>query len=260
MGWVMENKIKKIINLNILCYLNNVIYLFVSNNMKIDGIMQLWILSPFVFFILTSILMETKYHKEHLYIKKHAVIDFIIRFLGAYIAFSDLNLKFKTKIILTIILFTLNMIIEIIMLNKKDMKIYNSNKIKKKEYKVDESNVVKLQAMGVYSYILICVLIGVVTGIYAYRGMSIKIIFLMTLVTLIFVIVEFKKITGYYLESNVRRKLLIRNIVPFLVSMIFYIAVKVMFYRGAYDISIICLILSMWPSIETTRDIGVKDY
>jgi hypothetical protein len=254
----MKNKIRRNINLNILCYLNNFIYLFVSNNMKIEGFMELWKVVPFVFLTATSVLMETKYHKEHLYIKKYAVIDFIVRFLGAFVAFSDLKLNFKKKIILTIIFFILNMIIEIIMLNKKDMMIYKENKAKKKKYKVNNSNIAKLQCAGVYSYIVICFLIGIVTAMYGYRGMSIKIVFLMILVSLIFVIVEYKKIKGYYLEAHIRRKLLIRNIVPFLVSVLFYLGIKIVFGRNGYDISAFFLILSMWPSIETTRDIGVK--
>ena len=253
----MKKKIRRIINLNIVCYLNNLIYLFVSNSIKIEGIMQLWILSPFIFLTLTSVLMETKYHKEHLYIKKHAVIDFIIRFLGACVAFSEINLNFEVKIILTIIFFIVNMIIEFIMLNKEDMMTYNENKIKKSKYKVNKTNIAKLQLIGVYSYIGIIMLISIATGIYGYRGMSIKIVLLMILIFLIFAIVEYKKITGYYLEKNVIRKLLIRNIVPFLVGVLFYIGLKIVFDREGYDISTLFLILSMAPSIETTRDIGI---
>ena len=140
--------------------------------------MELWKLSPFIFLTATSVLMETKYHKEHLYIKKHAVIDWILRFLGACAAFSDLNFNYKTKVILTIIFFILNIIVNIIMLNKKDTMIYKENNTKKKKYKVNNSNIAKLQWIGVYSYIVICVLIGIVTGVYGYSGMSIKIVFL----------------------------------------------------------------------------------
>ena len=52
------------------------------------------------------------------------------------------------------------------MLNKKDTMIYNENNTKKKKYKVDNSNAAKLQGIGVYSYIVICVLIGIVRGIW----------------------------------------------------------------------------------------------
>lgn len=254
----MRNKIKRNINLNILCYLNNFIYLFVTNNIKVEGFMEFWNLSPFVFLTATSVLMETKYHKEHLYIKKYAVIDWILRFLGAFPAFSYLNLNFKTKVVLTSIFFILNTIIEIIMLNKKDMMIHNENNTKKKKYKVDNSKIAKLQWAGVYSYIGICFLIGIVTATYGYSGMNIKIVFLIILVFLIFAIVEYKKIKGYYLEKHVRRKFLVRNIVPFLVGVLVYLGEKIVFGMKGYDISWFILILSMWPSIETTRDIGVK--
>ena len=60
----MKNKIKRNIYLNILCYLNNFIYLFVSNNIKIEGFMELWKLSPFIFLTATSVLMETNIIKK----------------------------------------------------------------------------------------------------------------------------------------------------------------------------------------------------
>ncbi|GAA0086065.1 hypothetical protein UT300007_25040 [Clostridium sp. CTA-7] len=62
-----------------------------------------------------------------MYIKKHAIVDFIIRFAGCFVAFAEFKLSFKLKIILTIILFIINNIIEIIMLNKKDNIPYEKN-------------------------------------------------------------------------------------------------------------------------------------
>ena len=43
-----------LIKLNVLCYLNNYIYIVVSRKVEIEGILAFWILSPFLFLFLTS--------------------------------------------------------------------------------------------------------------------------------------------------------------------------------------------------------------
>ncbi len=115
----MDKKIKKILNLNLLCYINNFIYIFASNKMEIKGLLELWVLTPFIFLFLTSFILENKCHREHIYLKKYALSDFIIRFMGACIAFTELGLSFEIKIPISIFFMIFNIIIELRMLKIK---------------------------------------------------------------------------------------------------------------------------------------------
>jgi hypothetical protein len=260
LGGLMEGKIKNIIYLNILCYLNNFVYILISSNIKIDGYISLWVLSPFVFLTMTSVLIETKYHKEHLYIKKYAIIDFILRFFGCLVAFSEFNLNFRLKIILSIILIILNIIIEIMMLNKKDNISYQKKLPSKRIYKVNESNTGKSQLIGIVTFIMISFFIGVVGAEYSIKRIDIKFIFLTIMILILFTILEYKKITEYYIEKNIRRKLLLRNIISFGCGVVFFILQKLLLNRESFDLlSNFIIIVSALPSIETTRNIAV-DY
>ncbi|GAA0086064.1 hypothetical protein UT300007_25030 [Clostridium sp. CTA-7] len=64
----------------------------------------------------------------------------------------------------------------------------------------------------------------------------------------------------YYIEKNIRKKLFLKNIIPFGFSVVFFILQKLLLKGDGFDtLSIFLIIISMLPSIETTRDIAT-DY
>lgn len=124
----MKGKVKLLICINLLCYLNNFIYVFVSKNIKITGYYSAWILSPYVFLFITAFILEERYHNNNKQLTKTAYFDFIIRFLGACSAFAELELSFQLRVLLSLFFLVINVIVEVKMLKMKPVSMSKEKK------------------------------------------------------------------------------------------------------------------------------------
>lgn len=250
----MEEK-KFLIKLNLLTYLNNFLYIIVSDKVEIINILSLWVLSPFVFLILTSFILENKYHTERLYLKKYALMDFVIRFLGACSAFTELNLEFKTKVLSCSFFMIINIIIEIKMLKLEPKKEYTMKK-DVLSGKICFDNAGKSISLGVYSFIITAFFFGV-TWVKSKENLYLSIVFVIVY-SVAFSIIEYIKISRCYRNIKEGRKVIIMNISIFIIGVLIWIIQKLCMKDILYDnIANFMLILSLIPSIQTTRSIAI---
>lgn len=125
----MKGKMKQLIFINLLCYLNNFIYLFVSKDIEITGYYSAWVLSPYIFLFFTAFILEEKYHNDNKQLTKIAYFDFLIRFLGTFSAFAELELSFQVRLALSVVFLIINVLVEV-----KMLKIKPENVSKDKKY------------------------------------------------------------------------------------------------------------------------------
>lgn len=133
----MEKKILFLIKVNIITYLNNLLYTIITSKRELDGPIVFWALSPLLFLSITSFILAFDANPEYKIFKTEAIIDYIIRLIGCGIGFLNYKIEFMSrlfmiKIIIIFGLFLFNILLEI--------RIYNKVKITftKEEYDVKE--------------------------------------------------------------------------------------------------------------------------
>ena len=246
---------KCLFKLNMLAYFNNFLYIIISDRIEIKGILSLWVLLPFIFLLLTSFMLENKYHKERIYLKKYAISDWVIRFLGECSAFTELGLATDRKLFLCSIFMIMNIIIEIIMLrlNPIDEKIQIEDKyFSKINMEFAEQSV----TIGVISFIFTSVFFGmnmVLCKINLVISIAIVILY-----SFVFIIIEINKINNCYTDKLKARKIYLRNIGVFSFAIIIWVIQKLYIKMDFYDnLTNLLMIIAIMPSISTTRTIGI---
>ena len=155
--------------LNLLAYINSFVFSIFFTCLK-DKLLSewfifgIWSLTPYVFIIITSFILVAYNKKGNKIIKKYAIADWIVRFISMCVVFQEWNFKFLSfefviEQIIILILFFINITLEIIM-NKK-LKSYPSiEKSKDPIEKISEEEkfrirtIIKASAKGMRSFIL----------------------------------------------------------------------------------------------------------
>lgn len=107
----MKKKFSRLVIVNILFYLNNLLYLIFGLKMESDSLKQAWSITPLIFIAIVYDFMNYSW-KNNLSIKNKSIVDFIIRIL-AFLAvlYSDEN-KMIFFILLMILMTITNILIE----------------------------------------------------------------------------------------------------------------------------------------------------
>lgn len=244
-----------LIKLNVLCYLNNYIYIVVSRKVEIEGILAFWILSPFLFLFLTSFILENKYHNERTYLKKYAYCDFGLRFLGACSAFTEFGIDFNIKITLCTILFVLNLLIEVKMvllkpLNDRVLSITNF------EEELDMNEAGGSVTLGIFLFFFCCFFFGVMM-VFSLKAIYIA-ISLNVILYLVFCKLEYNKIFNCYKNREKGKKDYLINVTAFGIGIVLW-SIQKLYFLGDIQNNIInfVIVFSLLPSVLNTRKIAI---
>lgn len=118
----MKKKFSRLFIINILFYLNNLLYLIFGLKMESDSLKQAWSITPLIFIAIVYDFMDYSW-KNNLSIKNKSIVDFIIRILAFLAVLDSLENKMVFFILLMILMMITNILIEFDI--KKD--IHNNN-------------------------------------------------------------------------------------------------------------------------------------
>lgn len=118
----MKKKFSRLFIINILFYLNNLLYLIFGLKMESDSLKQAWSMVPLIFIAIVYDFMDYSW-KNNLSIKNKSIVDFIIRIVAFLAVLDSLENKMVFFILLMILMMITNILIEFDI--KKD--IHNNN-------------------------------------------------------------------------------------------------------------------------------------
>lgn len=118
----MKKKFSRLFIINILFYLNNLLYLIFGLKMESDSLKQAWTMVPLIFIAIVYDFMDYSW-KNNLSIKNKSIADFIIRILAFLAVLYSAENKMIFFILLMILMMITNLLIEFDI--KKD--IQNNN-------------------------------------------------------------------------------------------------------------------------------------
>ena len=256
----IKKNIKAIMMINIICYTCNYAYITVNYKYELIRELSFRLMMIMLFLTITSFILESEYHKERLYIRKYAIIDYIIRAIGLIISFMPIEINYGVRVIVIIILFVTNFCIELFMYNKKVVFPICSNEEElsgKEKYRVNINNGAVCSTIGTGTILFVASIFGVIQGNWNRNKLLLIIISIATII--LCGVLEYKKITKYYVDRNVVKKLLIKNIGIMLCGEIIWIIQRIYFQQLIWkNVGTLIVILSFIPSINTTRRIGIE--
>ncbi|MGH4118645.1 hypothetical protein [Clostridium sp.] len=274
----MKKAVKLLMLLNLMSYISNFAFAFISaydkialkSNFKIEII---WVLSPFIFLIATSFILATDNKEEYKIFKTEAIIDWFIRVASCCVVFQEFNFIFLSSeyIIQQVILATL-LIVNICLEYKMYKKAKKNIPIKKENMeveKISEEEKQNIREMGKAATL------GMISFfIFAGFGMSISqtyqtgtkvlkvfIMFVSICVFMWFLIANYRKCYLFYLDKSLAKRIFVRDaLYASLGYIIVLIAAFGLFGIDTFLESIVTFIgfLLLYPTIRTDRKIGLR--
>jgi hypothetical protein len=112
----MDEKLKKLMLINILFYINIFIVIILSNTSGLEDIAAVWFFTPFMLILFTTSMVESSRVKQFNQLKKLSNLDFVLRCIIVVVNFLAISgiveLPFHHLIVLGIIFMTLNVYLE----------------------------------------------------------------------------------------------------------------------------------------------------
>ncbi|WP_445505446.1 SoxR reducing system RseC family protein [Niallia sp. 03091] len=284
----MDKKIKKLMLLNILFYVNNFIVIILTNNFGIKDIGAILFFSPFILILFTTSIVESSRGKMLGQLKKLSILDFLLRCTVLVINFlvisGIIHLTFYYLIVLGIIFMTVNVYLEWkiykqIRFLKLQNKTIEEGLLTKKEiddlcedYANDQSilrykspdekeeirNIYHSTFFVGYSYVLILILIG--EGIFAFDffGEKNRIVILMIAFLLlgIYFYLTNKKLALFLKDSSHRMKINLRDNLTFIIglSIIYILQGYIHIGTGTFNfLGIFFAVIFFIPTIKTNH-------
>lgn len=290
----MDKKIKRLMLVNILFYINNFIVIILSNTSGLEDIAAIWFFTPFVLILFTTAMVESSRGKQFNQLKKLSFLDFVLRCIIVVVNFLAISgiveLPFHYLIVLGIIFMTLNVYLEWkidkqIHLHhlqnnkdeglptKKDLDdlcedyatdqsiLYNKSPNEKEEIK----SIYRSVFFVGYSYVLIFLLIGIGTFAFNFFGEKNRIIILIIAFLLlgIYFYLTNKKFTLFLTDRNQRKKISLRDNITFIIglSIIYILQGYIHIGTGTFNfLGIFVAIIFFIPTIQTNQLIRDEFY
>ena len=256
----IKKNIKAIMMINIICYTCNYAYITVNYKYELIRELSFRLMMIMLFLTITSFILESEYHKERLYIRRYAIIDYIIRAIGLIISFMPIEINYGVRVIVIIMLFVTNFCIELFMYNKKAVFPICLNKEElsgEEKYRVNINNGAVCSTIGAGTLLFVASIFGVIQANWNRNKLLLIIISIITII--LCGVLEYKKITKYYVDRNVVKKLLIKNIGIMLCGEIIWIIQRIYFQQLIWkNVGTLIVILSFIPSINTTRRVAIE--
>ncbi|MDM5192477.1 hypothetical protein QUG02_05745 [Bacillus hominis] len=284
----MDKKIKKLMLLNIIFYLNNFIMIILMHNPELEEIAAIWFFSPFVVILFTTFMFESLNGKMNNPLKKLSVIDFLLRCTILLVNFLGVSgiiyLTFNYLIVLGVIFMTVNVYLEwkmykkILLLNLQNKKIDEAPLTRReiddlcedyaKEQSIlrDKSPNEKEEIRSIYrstflvgcSYALILLLIG--GGIFSFSLLGEKYRMLIIMIAFLLVGIYFyltsKKLTLFFKDTNQRKKISLRDNLTFIVglSIIYILQGYIHIGTGTFNfLGVFFATIFLIPTIKTNH-------
>ena len=274
----MKKAVKLLILLNLMSYISNFAFAFIYSYDKIavkSNIMieVIWILSPYVFLIVTSFILATDNKEEYKIFRTEAIIDWIIRLISCCVVFQEFNFKFLSSdyIIQQGILASL-LIINIYLEYKMYKKAKTLIPIKKENIEIERiseeekqniKEIGKAATLGMISFFM-----------FAGFGMSISqtfrmgnkfaglfVMFVSICVFIWFLIVNYRKCYLFYLDNSLAKRIFVRDALYASIGFI----INIIAAFGVFGIntlleSIVTFsgFFLLYPTIRTDRKIGLR--
>ncbi|MBY0097893.1 hypothetical protein [Mesobacillus maritimus] len=289
----MGQKIKKLMLVNILFYINNFILIILSNTSGLEDLAAIWFFTPFVLILFTTSMLESSRRTQVKQLKRFSLLDFILRCIIVIINFLVISGFIKLEYLYLIVLGIIFMIVNLYLerkINKQIQLHHLQNKdeigLTKKEiddlcedYATDQSILYnktpneKEEIKGVYkstffvgySYVLIFLLIGIGTFAFNFFGEQNRIIILTIAFLLlgIYFYLTNKKFTLFLTDRKQRKKISLRDNISFIVglSIIYIMQGYIHIGTGTFNfLGIFVAIIFFIPTIKTNQLIRDEFY
>ncbi|ADL50517.1 hypothetical protein [Clostridium cellulovorans] len=289
----MKSKIKRLILLNSLFYINNYAYAIVKATSNMSTVIGAWSITPYIFIFITTFLLENPISKRDKRIKLLLWVEFIIRIAVIFINYTAsvynptdrnfaifIGLEFVLMIInIYIIIKVYNKVKEYIRINGKYEELLTSEESKKliddyyfekKQYLylgVDERNEVKraykTTSLTGFSLILLAIIYLGVTFFLRIGGEKFRNIFLA--IDMCMLLGYFKlssvQLRAFYKDIATYKKVLIRDNFILLAGMTFLFIMEGFVYINTHDINFVTYIIGtvgIIPTLNTNRTISLN--
>ncbi|TXC85764.1 hypothetical protein FS935_19880 [Metabacillus litoralis] len=284
----MESKIKKLLLLNVLFYLNNLILILLTINFGLKGFIALWFFSPFVFVLFTTSILESTKGRLLGYLRKIAILDFLLRCIVVVINFLVISelifLPLYYLIVIGIIFMCVNVYLELRIskhLHLLDDQNENIDQEVLTKREIDDlcddfasnQSILKFKSPGEkeeirniyfstfsvgYSYVLIILLIG--GGIFGFEFLGEKyrllILFIAFLLLGIYFYLTNKKFALFFKDRHQRKKINLRDNLTFIIglSIIYILQGYVHIGTGTFNfLGIFLATMFLIPTIKTNH-------
>ncbi|MBU3092379.1 hypothetical protein KPL35_09835 [Clostridium sp. CF011] len=273
----MKKSVKLLMLLNLMSYISNFAFAFIYSYNKIAlqsnlRIEVMWVLSPFVFLVVTSFILATDNKEEYKIFKIEAIIDWFIRVASCYVTFQFTFQFLSSKYIIQQVVLASLLIINIYL----ECKMYKKAKIhiiiKKENMEVEiifEAEKQNIEGMGKATTIgmsSLFVFAGLGMGITQIQQIDIKllrgiIVFISIYVFVWFLITNYRKCYLFYLDKSLAKRIFVRDaLYASLGYIIVLIAAFGFFGIGSLLESIATFggFLLLYPTIRTDRKIALR--
>lgn len=264
----MQNKIKYLIKLNIINYINNFLYSFVLSLKGVDGYLSLWSISPLIFLTLTSFILATDNKPEYKIFKKEALLDFIVRVIGCGVGFLNYRVKFLSygfilRMSIIFLLMIINLFIEYRIYKKsKDYTLTEENKnVNNISFNFTQSSLNKGKAatIGLITFYVytasVLSMVLITPSIQNYNIFTIPLF-------VIFICFNYLKLDLYFADKIAMMKRFYKDsffaLIGFLIN--FIVSFNVVDNNNSVkNLCVLIGVLTLYPTIKTNREIA-KEY
>jgi hypothetical protein len=272
----MKRKMKLLMILNLIYYLNNFFYTYIKIKYNISGIFDLWAFSPYFLVLFTTFFMESILSQKTDIIKVMSIIDLSIRILAlfvnyyaAFFKFKDNN--FKLSFSLEVIMILINIFLELKIYKKiadmgssgeygkiKNENIAHDSKIYK-ELKNEDKKVLMVN-IGICKIVFFTQFF--LTGAIMRRfGTNYRIIFIIVLIILFIYYLQISYYTynSFSIDKKVLIKFYTRDNSTFFISLLILLYTEEFLYINTSSYNFIIWIISalfLAPTLATYKKIS----
>lgn len=273
----MKKAVKMLMGINLISYVNNFLFSYAYSNKIINSTMialGVWALTPYLLATISSFILATDNKEGFKIFKKEAIADWIIRIISYFVVFQQFNFGFMSREytiqqVVVALLFVMNLILEFKMYNKAAAYIYDKKKNEDEE-KVSEDekqnikNMGKATTMGVTSMIVVtCVSMSVSQTTHVGGSQGSRLIAFVTAIGCFiwFLKASYEKCQLFYLNKELAKRISIRDGFYATTGFIFCLLSALDVFGAEnfiYSLSVFVGILSLYPTIQTSRKMGLR--
>lgn len=273
----MKRLVKVLMGINFISYLNNFAFSYAYSNKIIDNTMialGVWALTPYLLATISSFILATDYKKEYRIFQQEAIADWIVRIISYFAVFQQFKFEFMSREyviqqIIVALLFIVNLILEFKMYNKVVAYTY-AKKENEDEEKISEDekqnikNMGKATTMGVTSMIVVSAIsmsVPLITHGGASQGAKLIALVVAICGFIWFLKASYVKCQLFYLDKDLAKVISIRDGAYATIGFIFCLLSALEVFGSEYfiyNLSSLMGILSLYPTIQTSRKMGIR--